>query len=132
VYHVVVGVDDNAERAVTSARAVVDLPGPTAETAATVVHVFAEATERTTVTDVEAVEAAAGYLSERGVDVDSVGASGDPVERILGVAADVGADLIVLSGRRRSPTGTALFGSISRSVILASDRPVLITGAASR
>lgn len=85
MYHVVVGVDDNAERAVTSARAVVDLPGPTAETAATVVHVFAEATERTTVTDVEAVEAAAGYLSERGVEIPwaraatpSNGSSGSP------------------------------------------------------
>jgi nucleotide-binding universal stress UspA family protein len=128
MYHVVVGVDDNEPRALASARAVVDLPGAAAETTATLVHSFTDRTDGDAAAEVDSVRAAVDALADGGIDAAVVGTTGDPVERILEVAADEDADLLVLAGRKRSPAGKALFGSVSRSVILRTDRPVMVVG----
>ena len=39
-------------------------------------------------------------------------------------AADVDADAICVSGRKRRPTGKAVFGSVTQDVILGTERPV--------
>src|SRR4051794_14082717 len=44
----------------------------------------------------------------------------------LGVAEGVGADLLVIGARRRSPVGKALLGSVAQAVILEADQPVLV------
>ena len=48
-----------------------------------------------------------------------------PAEEILGAAADVGADLVVIGLRRRSPVGKLFLGSSSQQVILEADCPVV-------
>jgi nucleotide-binding universal stress UspA family protein len=54
---------------------------------------------------------------------------GHPSERVLQVAEEVGADLIVIGVRRRSPTGKAIFGSNAQRILLDADAPVLaVTG----
>lgn len=50
---------------------------------------------------------------------------GDPATEIVKVAETVDARFVVVGGRKRSPTGKAVFGSVSQSVILNSDRPVV-------
>jgi nucleotide-binding universal stress UspA family protein len=45
-------------------------------------------------------------------------------EGILALAEDIEADLIVIGGRRRSPSGKALFGSIAQNVLLNAPCPV--------
>lgn len=59
--------------------------------------------------------------------VEAVGAVGDPAAEIIAFSEEVDADYIVLSGRKKSPTGKALFGSVTQSVLLDADRPVVST-----
>ncbi|XVH31603.1 universal stress protein [Haloferacaceae archaeon DSL9] len=67
-------------------------------------------------------------LRDAGANVVERAESGDVVDAILAVADDVEADSIVIGGRKRSPTGKALFGSVTQDVILQSDRPVTVIG----
>jgi nucleotide-binding universal stress UspA family protein len=53
---------------------------------------------------------------------------GDPVEEIVDVAADTDATYVVIAGRKRSPVGKAVFGSHTQSLILNTDRPVVVVG----
>ncbi|MCU4751416.1 universal stress protein [Halobacteria archaeon AArc-curdl1] len=58
-------------------------------------------------------------------EIVTVGRVGDPVQSILDVAADIDAEYIVIGGQKRSPTGKALFGSTTQSILLTADRPVV-------
>lgn len=48
-----------------------------------------------------------------------------PADEILSAASDVGADLIVIGLRRRSPVGKLFLGSSSQQIILDADCPVV-------
>ncbi|MFB9808662.1 universal stress protein [Haladaptatus pallidirubidus] len=50
---------------------------------------------------------------------------GDPAEEIRSYGEEVGARCIVVGGRRRSPTGKVLFGSVVQQVMLTASVPVL-------
>lgn len=72
-----------------------------------------------------AEEIAAGVIEEVGVDAEPVGLVGDPADEIVGYAADQGAEYVVLAGRKRSPVGKAIFGSVVQSVLLNAEQPVV-------
>lgn len=74
----------------------------------------------------ETVERAKESLEEDGVSVDVVTTSGDPKTVIRDIAEDVEATVIVVAARERSPVGKAVFGSVTQSIILEGDRPVLV------
>lgn len=63
--------------------------------------------------------------ADRAVDVEARGRVGDPGDEILSAAEMVDARYIVVGGRKRSPVGKAVFGSVSQSVVLNADRPVV-------
>lgn len=75
----------------------------------------------------EARETAEEIAATAGVDraFEAVGLVGDPAAEILDYSEAVSADYIVVSGRKRSPTGKALFGSVVQSILLDADRPVV-------
>ncbi|WP_435185384.1 universal stress protein [Halobellus sp. EA9] len=58
-------------------------------------------------------------------DTVLMGRVGGPVEEILAEADRREADYLVIGGRKRSPTGKALFGSKTQSILLSADRPVV-------
>ena len=63
-----------------------------------------------------------------GVDVDyrAVGALGDEQNQILKKAEEYDCDHLFIAGEKRSPTGKALFGDLTQSVILNFDGPVTV------
>ncbi|MEF8814333.1 MAG: universal stress protein [Halovenus sp.] len=65
-------------------------------------------------------------LEDAGVAVEMRREHADPAEAIIEVADEIDADRIVISGRKRSPVGKVLFGSVTQSVLLASDVPVTV------
>ncbi|WP_251344047.1 universal stress protein [Haloplanus halophilus] len=128
MYHVVIGVDDNEERALACARAVADLPGAETGARVTIIHSFTDNPSGASASQIGSVREATEFLEERGIEVSVTESSGDPAEQILDAATDGDANLIVVAGRKRSPTGKALFGSVTQSVILNADRPVMVAG----
>ena len=52
------------------------------------------------------------------------GAVGDPAIEILEAVTKLDARHVVIGGRKRSPVGKAIFGSVTQSVLLEADRPV--------
>ncbi|WP_049901771.1 universal stress protein [Natrinema sp. J7-1] len=63
-------------------------------------------------------------LDEHDVDYAVRGAVGEHGPTIVDLAASVGADRVVVGGRRRSPTGKAVFGSTAQEVLLSAPCPV--------
>lgn len=58
-----------------------------------------------------------------GIGPEIRGAVGDRADEIVSLAADYGADRVVIGGRRRSPTGKAVFGSTAQAVLLSAPCP---------
>jgi nucleotide-binding universal stress UspA family protein len=128
MYHVVIGVDDNEDRAISCARAAASLPGDASEKRVTIIHSFTDNPSGASATQLGSVREATELLEEHGIEVRVTESSGDPADQILDAAENEDADLIVISGRKRSPTGKALFGSVTQSVILNAERPVMVAG----
>lgn len=62
---------------------------------------------------------------ESAENVTASGRVGDPAEEILEEARRIDARYVVIGGRKRSPVGKAVFGSITQSVLLDADQPVM-------
>lgn len=126
MYHVVIGVDRDEDRARSQARTVADLPDADEAVHATLVHIFSDNPEGASVDQLAAVRRARETLREAGVEVELAETSGDPASELLDEAGDRDADAICLAGRKRSPAGKAVFGSVTQTVILEADRPVIV------
>lgn len=137
MYTILLPVDASEQRAVGQAQFVRNLPGTAQELSVHVLFVFTEGMKDDvpeelkrydSATRVESVKRAVESLKQAGIEHDVVEESGEVAADILDVAEDVDADLIVLGGRKRSPAGKLLFGSVTQDVLLNSDRPVTVTG----
>jgi nucleotide-binding universal stress UspA family protein len=126
MYDVIIGIDTaDDRRAIAQAAAIADLPTAADEVTAHLCHVFQDNPEGASVNQLSAVRRARERLTEAGVNCRHYEASGDPADELLSAAEGVDADAICVSGRKRSPTGKAVFGSVTQDVILGADRPVI-------
>ncbi|ELZ91662.1 UspA domain-containing protein [Haloferax mucosum ATCC BAA-1512] len=132
MYQVVIGVDDDAEHALACVEAVAELPGDASDKTVTLVHSFTDNPSGASATQIHSVRKAGESLDDHGIDYNVTESSGDPAEVIVEFAEDENADLIVTAGRKRSPAGKALFGSVTQSVILNTDLPVMVSGTTKR
>ena len=123
-------IDSSEERALAQADAVQRLPSDGGNVEVTLVHVFddEEAADATSVTQLASGKEAQQRLQENDVAVETRSLHGDPAEQILAAAQAIDADTIVLGGRKRSPLGSLLFGSVTQAIILDAARPVMVTG----
>lgn len=72
----------------------------------------------------ETVRGLRSAFEEAGINPDVRGVVGQRAASIVSLAESVGADRIVIGGRRRSPTGKAVFGSTAQEVLLSAPCPV--------
>lgn len=89
---------------------------------------FEERVENVDPDDVAARRPPVGDLEEMfadaGVEYEVRGALGEVSSKVVDMAIDVGADRLVLGGRRRSPAEKAVLGSVSQDIILQAPCPV--------
>ncbi|MFB6101826.1 MAG: universal stress protein [Haloplanus sp.] len=64
-------------------------------------------------------------LQEAGLGYEIRGRVGDPGEAVVDLAEECAADIVVVGGRKRSPTGKAVFGSVAQTIMLSAPCPVL-------
>lgn len=65
-------------------------------------------------------------LADLDVEFEPVGKVGDKYDRIVETAREHDCDHVFIAGRRRSPSGKAIFGDVAQQVILNFDGPVTI------
>ncbi len=122
---VLLGIDESEDRATALAEAVVDL-FETGDIRAHLLHDFVENPEGASVTQIAAVRRAEEILEDHDIEVELHEGSGHPADSIIDTAEELDVDAICVAGRKRSPTGKLLFGSVSQEVILGTERAVLV------
>ncbi|WP_339104597.1 universal stress protein [Haloterrigena salinisoli] len=75
----------------------------------------------------EATAAADRAFADADVSYTAIGAAGELPKKIIEVADERDCGHVFVSGRKRSPTGKALFGDIAQAVLLRFDGPVTVT-----
>ena len=74
----------------------------------------------------QAETVARAALEDIDIEYETVGAVGDPEVRIISVADEYDCDHVFVVGKRRSPTGKAIFGDVAQSVLLNYNGPVTV------
>lgn len=74
-----------------------------------------------------AEDIAAEAASAVDVPTELIGLMGDPAEEVVQYATEQDARYIVVTGRKRSPAGKILFGSVAQSILLNAPCPVVST-----
>lgn len=142
MYRILLPVDSNEESALMTAKTVENLPGQVDELAVTILNIHepveVSSSEGGQISSEEwydetdfpkSVKEVAAYLEELGTPVEMRREHAEPAETIIKVANEVEADQIVMTGRKHSPVGKVLFGSVTQSVLLNADVPVNVVPA---
>lgn len=125
---VLLGIDESEERAQALAEHVVDL-FDTENIRVHLLHDFEENPEGASVIQVGSVHRARDVFEEVGAEIEYHEGSGEPAQSIIDAAGELDVDAICVAGRKRSPTGKLLFGSVTQQVILNTELPVLVCSA---
>lgn len=73
-----------------------------------------------------AVDVARIVLEDVDVQYETLGEVGDTADVVLSTIREKNCDHVFVAGRRRSPTGKAIFGDTAQKIILNSDIPVTV------
>ena len=139
MYRVLMPVDEDTERAVAQARYVADLPDASDAVEVFILYVFADEDSLEPSNDEQArqpedigsIARVVELLDTHDITSRTRKDRGDPAEAILSQTDELEPDTIVLGGRKRSPAGKILFGSVTMDVLRHTDIPVVVAGQAS-
>lgn len=137
--HVLLPIDNDTNRAMATGELVASIPTASETVQVTIVNVqkkrdLADMDGSSLVPEEvfdkddfpENVEKVENFLKNEGISVEKRRVLGKPAKEIIEMANEIPADLIVLSGRKRTPIGKVLFGSVTQSVLLNADTPVTV------
>ncbi len=125
MYRILVGIDTDVDRASAQASMIESLPSAAEQIEPILFHVFQDNPEGRSVQQLDAVRRVADTFDERGIDYEYYEASGEPASEVIRAAEERDVDMICLSGRKQTPTGKVIFGSVTQAVILGTDIPVV-------
>lgn len=126
MYNIVVGIDESEERATAQATEILNMPFDPEDVHVTVVHAFQDNPSGASVSQVRSVRRFVEMMEEAGIEVELEEAGAEAATAITDFAEEEDADLIVVAGRKRTPTGKVLFGSVTQAIILDTTRAVLV------
>lgn len=121
-------IDTDVNRAKTQVESITTLPLEVDEVRIVVYHVF-RGGDDADAKNLKSVIEATKQLEAAGFVFEVRQSSGDITRNILDTADELDVDTISLASRKRSPTGKALFGSVTQDVILKTNRLVLLSTA---
>ncbi|MGQ4557326.1 universal stress protein [Halobellus sp. GM3] len=139
MYYALLAIDSNKERAEEIVSSVMSLPRDPTDLKVIILNVFEEfevTDEGGTISSdevyakqeiPESVEMAVRELDNYGAQTEVRREHGDPKEIILSVSKNKDVDSIFMCGRKRTPTGKVLFGSVTQAILLNATRPVVVT-----
>ena len=133
-YTLLVPVDTNEDRAQAQVEYVTSIPDAAASVRVILLYVYSTIdgadTGKERLRDhmerPDSVAVTQEQLAGRGISVEIYEKEGKIAETIITVAGELQPDGIVLAGRKRSPVGKAIFGSVTQKVILNADYPVTV------
>lgn len=134
MYEILLPITTDSARTTRQIAAVEDLPLRRNEIEVTPLYVFEElesdlgrVVSTKEYSDVpETMSQATDQLTELGFEINPIIAEGDPKDLIVSIAAERDVDHILVTGRRRSPAGKVLFGSVTQAVVINSGVPVTV------
>lgn len=129
MYEILVAIDDEDEHVAAQMDAIEEMVAISDETVVHLIHVFTDNQPGASIQQIEGIRDAQQRLESLDIEVRLVETSGDPAEEIREYAENHDIDQICVGGRKRSPAGKALFGSVTQNVILSAAKPVLVCGA---
>jgi len=140
MFHILLPVDRDPDRAIKSANIILDYPYLDGDITVTILNVDEEInvssgdgmnfdTENLHDEDrfPDSVLEVEKLLNGRKLTVQKERGIGDPAETIVKRATELDVNRIVMSGRKRSPVGKVIFGSVTQSVVISTDIPVTVT-----
>lgn len=132
MYRILMPIDTDASRVDAQTRAILELLNVASDVEVTLLHVFEERAqaEETSPSQLTTGREARDRLTEAGATIQQKSRTGNPAEEILQTAREMGSHQIVLGGRKRSPLGAVVFGSVSQDIIREAPLPVTVTGSA--
>jgi len=138
MFQVLLPVDVDEDRAFAAAQAITSLPDGKKPIQVTILNVQ----EKVDVADdsggassetwynehdfPESVTKVEEFLKNSGFVVEKRREHSDPAKKIIEIANEINADRIVMSGRKKSPVGKVLFGSVTQAVLLNGNVPVTV------